>query len=238
VRIAAVVTVSLLARVAHADGDAEKLYQEGQAAYDAKDYDKAIAAWDQSYALSKLPALVFNLAQAHRLGGHCSKAVEAYKRFLTLDPSSSERPDAEQFLKELEPCPDAAKPIPQVTKTVPDVRVHVEDHGGGKRKAGLVIGGAGIAMFAVGLYFGGQATSKADDVKAACENGCEWTPELADLESSGKSAQTIQYVLLAAGGAAIIGGTALYFLGKSERRIVVEQPKSGTGAVVGLTGRF
>jgi tetratricopeptide (TPR) repeat protein len=237
-RIAAVLALTLLARVAHADGDAEKLYQEGQTAYDAKQYDEAIAAWDKAYALSKLPGLVFNLAQAHRLAGHCEKAVDAYKRFLTLDPQSAERPDAEQFLKELEPsCPN--KPVPQAmvkTAVFPDLRF--EDRGKGKRRAGLIVGGTGLAVFAAGLYFGSRASSLASEVDDACAMGCEWTPELADKESSGKSAQTLQYVLYAVGAVGVAGGAALYFKGDSQRRIVIEQPKTGSGAVVGLAGRF
>ncbi len=235
-KLAAVLAISLVARVAHAEGDAEKLYQEGQAAFDAKKYDEAIAAWDKSYTLSKLPALVFNLAQAHRLGGHCTKAVEAYKRFLSLDPRSSERPDAEQFLRELEPtCP---APVNTYVKTVPDVKLRFEDRGKGQRRAGLIVGGAGLAVFAAGLYFGSRASSLASEVDSACAMGCEWTPELADKESSGKSAQTIQYVLYVVGVAGVAGGAALWFKGDGKRRISVEQPKTGNGAVVGLAGRF
>ncbi len=235
-KLAAILALSLLARVAHADGDAEKLYQEGQTAYDAKQYDQAIAAWDKAYALSKLPALVFNLAQAHRLAGHCEKAVDAYKRFLTLDPQSTERPDAEQFLKELEPgCP--AKQ-PAIVKTVPDIKLRFEDRGKGQRRAGLVVGGAGLAVFAAGLYFGSRANSLAGEVEDACAAGCEWTPELADKEASGKSATTIQYVLYAVGAAGIAGGAVLWFKGDSKRRITVEQPKTGNGALVGLAGHF
>jgi tetratricopeptide (TPR) repeat protein len=231
-----VLALCLLARVAHAEGDAEKLYQEGQTAYDAKQYDQAIAAWDKSYALSKLPALVFNLAQAHRLAGHCAKAVEAYQRFLALDPQSSERPDAEQFLKELEPSCPAATPQPAIVKTVPELRV--EDRGKGKRRAGLIVGGSGLAVFAAGLYFGSRASSLANEVEDTCTAGCEWTPELADKEASGKSAQTLQYVLYAVGVAGVAGGAALWFIGDSKRRITIEQPKTGNGAVVGLAGRF
>jgi len=230
-KTAVVLALVLAARVAHADGEAEKLYQEGQAAYDARDYSKAIAAWTESYKLSKLPALVFNLAQAHRLSGHCTRAVEAYQRFLVLDPSSDERPSAEQFLRELEPCP--AKYV----KIVPDYKpFHYEDPGAGKRRAGIIIGGAGIAAFATGLYFGSRATSLANDVDDACAAGCEWSTELQDKESSGKRAQTIQYVLYAVGAAGVIGGAALYLF-NSDKRMVFDTPKGG-GALVGLAGRF
>ncbi len=237
IRAAALVAVLSATRLAHADGDAEKLYQDGQTAYDAKRYDDAVAAWDKAYALSKLPALMFNLAQAHRLGGHCTKAVEAYKRFLSLDPASDEKPSAEQFLRELEPCADAPKQPPHDDHTAPKIiGQHVEDHGGGKRRAGLIVGGTGLALFATGLYFGSRASSLANEVETACEMGCEWTPELADKESSGKSAQTIQYVLVAAGAVGLVGGAALYYLGRSDKHIVFEYAK--TGGAVGVAGRF
>ncbi len=233
-RVAALLAVTLFARVAHADGDAEKLYQEGQAAYDAKRYDDAIAAWDKSYAQSKLPALVFNLAQAHRLAGHCTKAVEAYTRFLSLDPASDERPSAEQFMRELQPCPDAPKRPPERTEPIV-TGPHVEDRGGGKRRAGLIVGGAGLAAFATGLYFGSRASSIANEVQDACAMGCEWAT-LEDKDASGRRAATIQYVLVAVGAAGMIGGATLYYLGHSNRHVVVEMPKHG--AVVGVAGTF
>lgn len=233
-RAALVAALVLLARVAHADGDAEKLYQEGQTAYDEKRYDDAITSWDKAYALSKLPALMFNLAQAHRLAGHCTKAVDAYQRFLTLDPASTEKPDAEQFLRELQPCPDAPKPKPDRTAPVV-VGQHVEDHGGGKRRAGLIVGGAGLAVFATGLYFGSRATSIANEVQDACEMGCEWAT-LEDKDASGRRAQSLQYVFLGVGAAAIASGAVLYYLGKSDKHVVVEYAK--TGAAVGVAGRF
>src|SRR5262249_43069716 len=111
--------VALLAGVAAAEPEAERLYKEGQAAYDAERYDEALAAWERSYELSHLPGLVFNIAQAHRFRGDCGKAVEAYKKFVALDPKSSERPTAEGFIKELSPCPaDKPTPPPPPAKTV------------------------------------------------------------------------------------------------------------------------
>lgn len=233
-RVAALLSVTLLARVAHAD-DAEKLYNDGQAAYDAKRYDDAIAAWGKAYEASRLPALIFNLAQAHRLAGHCAKAVEAYKKFLSLDPSSDERPSAEQFMRELEPCP---APAPR-TVTPPEQKpvIRIEDRGAGRRRAGLIVGGAGLAVFATGLYFGNQASSIANEIETACEMGCEWAP-LADRDATGRRAQTLQYVFYAIGAAGLVGGTSLYLLGRSARetRVIVSTPPGG--ATVGVAGSF
>jgi tetratricopeptide (TPR) repeat protein len=103
--VRALAIVALLTAVAAAEPEAERLYNEGQSAYDAQRYDDALAAWNKSYELSHLPGLVFNIAQAHRLRGDCAKAVEAYKKFIALDPKSSERSTAEGFIKDLSPCP-------------------------------------------------------------------------------------------------------------------------------------
>jgi len=222
--------------------DAEQLYKDGQTAYDAKRYDDAIAAWSKSYELSRLPALVFNLAQAHRLAGHCAKAVESYKKFLSLDPQSDERPAAEQFLRELEPC---VKPKPIDLKPPPKVEIlpsgmgshRIEDRGGGKRMAGVIIGGAGIALFATGLYFGNRATSLANEVEAACELGCEWST-LEAKDASGRQAATLQYVFYGVGATAIAGGTVLYLLGARARETRVFVEPTANGGAVGVSGRF
>lgn len=241
-RLAVIVAVTLVARLAHADSDAERLYQEGQAAYDAKRYDEAIAAWDRSYALSKLPALVFNLAQAHRLAGHCTKAVEAYHRFLALDPQSTERPDAEQFLRELEPCADAPDHRPATKPIAAPIERRYEDRGAGKRRTGVIVGGAGLVVFATGLYFGAHASSLATEVEEACASGCEWAT-VEDKDAAGRRAQTLQYVLYAVGAAGLVGGAALYYLGTKDKHLIVETPRAtgatgATGLVIGVGGRF
>src|SRR5262249_51134465 len=87
--------------------EAERLYTEGQTAYDAKDYALALAKWKRSYELSKLPALIFNIAQAERLGRRCAGALASYKKSVELDPTSSERETAEGLIKEMQPCPAA-----------------------------------------------------------------------------------------------------------------------------------
>ncbi|MBA2543304.1 MAG: hypothetical protein H0V17_26920 [Deltaproteobacteria bacterium] len=237
-----VILLVLATRVASAQApDAEQLYKDGQAAYDSKRYDDAIAAWSKSYELSRLPALVFNLAQAHRLAGHCTKAVDSYKKFLSLDPQADEKSAAEQFLRELEPCKQEPKPI--VVK--PRVEIlpsgmgsyRIEDRGGGKRTFGVITGAAGIALFATGLYFGNRATSLANEIEAACELGCEWST-LEAKDASGRQAATLQYVFYGVGATAVVGGTVLYLLGARARetRVVIE-PTSG-GATASISGRF
>lgn len=45
--------------------DARALFQQGQAAYQAGEYESAIEAWERAYAMDPRPALQYNLAQAY-----------------------------------------------------------------------------------------------------------------------------------------------------------------------------
>src|SRR3954471_15303120 len=67
---------------------AKKLYDEGLTHYNMGEYADAITAWTESYRLSKAPLLLFNLGQAYRLSGDCTKATTFY------DSYERELPDA------------------------------------------------------------------------------------------------------------------------------------------------
>lgn len=218
---------------ASADSDAERLYAEGQHAYDAKNFDAALVAWKQSYELSKLPALVFNIAQAHRLRGDCTDAVANYKRFIALDPTASERGDAEGFIKDLEPtCP---KPVIKLGKAIvtPETPKPKRDPnaGSGKRIAGLVLAGGGISLVAVGALFGSRATSLADEVNTDCADGCDWDV-VKGKDADGRAAARNQYIAYGAGGVAIIAAGVLYWLGSRDReQAITVTAKPGGGAI-------
>jgi len=232
-----VLVLSTHLAAAQAPTEAERLYTEGQTAYDAKRYDEAVKAWERSYELSRLPALVFNIAQAYRLRGSCTKAVETYRKFIALDPKSGERPTAEGLIKEMEPCADrpAPKPLPKVV-VVPVVDpkkrdVVTRDEGRGKRIGGVVFAITGIALVGTGAYFGNRAQTLADEVQAACVEQCEWA-ELESKDADGRQAATLQYVFYGAGAAAAVTGGVMYWLGARSRSTPVIAPRGDGGAMV------
>ncbi len=121
---AALGLIALGARAEAQPSEAERLYNQGQEAYDERRYEVALALWQRSYELSRLPALLFNLGQAYRLrgeAGDCARAVESYRRFLELDPGSARRPIAEAMLHELEECAKAAPRSPDSPPVTPDL---------------------------------------------------------------------------------------------------------------------
>src|SRR5947207_11852903 len=71
--------------------EARALHEKGVRAYNAAQYDKAIEAFKEAYALSPVPGLLFNIAETYRLRGRgsCSEALEFYERYLDQTPSSA-----------------------------------------------------------------------------------------------------------------------------------------------------
>ena len=231
--------------------EAERLYTAGQKAYDDKRYDEAVAAWERSYALSHVPALLFNLGQAYRLRaqpGDCSKASDAYQRFLALDKTSTQRPKAEGFITELKPCvaaedrgaepakqepaPPPPPPVKAETHEVqPPPVVHVDQPGHGKRIASYAAGGLGLVLAGTGIYFGTRARALGNEVSDACRNGCDWDT-VAEKDAEGRSAARKQWVFLGLGGVGLATAGVLYWLdGREHAPRVAVTPHRGGGVV-------
>lgn len=238
--------------VAAADETAEALYDKGQAAFDAKQFDAAIVAWEQSFELSKESVLLFNVAQAYRLRGapgDCTKALTNYQKFIELNAESDQRPVAERFAAELKPCaarettpiaePIIMQPPPVATSVrTPTVEPRDEDRPGrGKKIAGLAVAGGGVGLIATGFYFGYKASALGDEVTRACYDGCDWAT-YSSKDDAGRRDQTLQFVFKGAGVAAVIGGGVLYWLGHSDATSNVAVAPRSDGAVLTWSGSW
>jgi hypothetical protein len=94
---------------------ADEWYKEGANQYNLGNFDKAVEAFKQGFALepdeSKKPNYLYNIAQAYRLANDCKNALFFYRRFLALkanDPSKpippKTRKEIEDRIPELEAC--------------------------------------------------------------------------------------------------------------------------------------
>jgi hypothetical protein len=108
----AALLASATARSAEPKVEARRLYAEGKAEYAQGHYAEAIALFERSYALSESSALLFNMAQAHRLAGpaHCSDAVALYKSYLAAEPAVENRKEVEERIAELGDCSGQKEP--------------------------------------------------------------------------------------------------------------------------------
>lgn len=98
----------VLAREPSSDetAEAKQLTKEGLAAFDDERYDDAIEKFERAFELAKVPGLLLNIAQAHRLNGSCRKALDQYLKFLRLAPGSRHEDEVNTRIKEMQGCID------------------------------------------------------------------------------------------------------------------------------------
>jgi tetratricopeptide (TPR) repeat protein len=240
---AIVVAMSLgAASVAGAQGEsAETYFREAEVAYNVGRFDDAIAGYEKAYELSKLPALLFNLAQAHRLAGHSQQAIYLYRNYLRQVPQAKNRAAVEAQIKKLEsepvvvsppeqteapattPAPlpaPAAQPVPRpVVQPAPVVAPVTATQAAPpsmwttQRKVAVVVAGAGVVATGIGIAFLASSGSASDTVNDAIANGTPWTPDLDDTLTSGQRNENIGTGLVIGGASAVAIGAVLYWLG-------------------------
>jgi len=76
-------------------------FQAGQTAYDAGQYDAAIAEWTEANRLVPAPLVLFNIGQAYRLKGDRQQALNFYMSYLQVDPNGSVSDEARLHRDEL-----------------------------------------------------------------------------------------------------------------------------------------
>ena len=243
--------VVLLARSANAaptvvPDKARQLADRGRTSHEAGDYNTAIAAYTEAYALAPSPALLFNLAQAYRLRGNCDDAVLMYRRYLDTTPAPDARVIAAGHLVTVERCahevsltiPIAAGERAGVSATVV-TRPVVRATPGELRQQiglGLVIGG-GLSL-AAAAYFALDAHSAEADVEAGYQVGGRGR-DIASLDARGERSATLATWLGLGGGALVVGGGATYFLGwRAERALPIVVVPARGGAKASVAWRF
>jgi hypothetical protein len=213
---------------AFAGPSAEKLYDEGQHEYDAGHYAAAVELWQEAYDASKLPLLVFNVAQAYRFAGDCLSALATYRRYVALEPKSEQSGYARSFIGELEArCGMPSQP-PTTDRSEPVRKL---------RLVGLGTGGTGIALLVGGLVLGKHASTLGDRVTSACSVSCDWSTQQ-DTDAAGHRDAAIGYVLDGVGIAAILGGAVVYYVGGRAGRITISPKSQEGGAVVSWSGTW
>lgn len=170
--LASLVTLQLRAEEPPPTAQAERIYAEGERAYNTGDYAAAAVAFERAYRLSGVTELMFDIGQAHRLAGrdHCEPARRSYAAYLAAFPDSKQRALVEQYLSELGECAPpaptitvapapAAKPLP--TTTAPAAQPS-------RAVWPLVVAGAGAAVAVGGAAVWVRSRMKYDEVKDTC----------------------------------------------------------------------
>lgn len=102
--------------------------QKATTFYKLAKYDDAIREFEAAYEAKADPALLYNIAQCHRLAGHDSEALRLYQNYLRDAPRGPYRSQAEQWIESLQKsaadhpaAPPAVVPVapPVVPETPP-----------------------------------------------------------------------------------------------------------------------
>ena len=88
---------------------AREHFQKGSRAFALGAYDEAITEYSAAYRLKDDPALLYNIAQAHRLAMHAPEALRFYKMYLSLLSKAPNRDDVEVKIAELQKLVDQQK---------------------------------------------------------------------------------------------------------------------------------
>jgi tetratricopeptide (TPR) repeat protein len=206
-------------------------YLRGEALYRAGEYVAAAASFEEAFARDPDPAILFNIAQAYRLGKRCAKSAESYRKFLAAVGDIPNMDAVRKHIVEQDRCASLAD-----TRTIPDPPpIVTTDRGRTRRRIGIASGVVGLVAAGAGAYF----TWRISDLEGQRDRCVPcYLPQLADIDASARRAETLQVVGYAVGGAAIVGGVVLYVLGRSSREAtsVAIVPGPGGGFVVGSLG--
>ena len=211
-----------------AQQQARRYVDEGTKALQAGDYDAAIAQYQKAERLIHHPLVIFDLAQAYRMGGKLERALQLYEQYIAEAPDGEQAAMVRDLIAELKEsvaastdagsgakAPDSSHVSPAGEPALQPRRDHVATAareappGRTLRIAGLATCGAGVAALAVGTGFALHARSLANQMRP----GATWDP---DKDAAGRRANKIEVAGFVAGGALIATGAALYWWGRTQ----------------------
>ena len=101
----------------------QEVFEEGIAAFQARDYETALQRFQRSYILSRRPELLFNIGLTLERVGRREDAIATLRQFVSLQPNSPQRADAERRIATMQSTslPVVAPPVvapPVVTPPV------------------------------------------------------------------------------------------------------------------------
>lgn len=236
----------VFAQTSSPEARARELFELGTKAFDESRYDKAEAAFSEAYELSHRAGFLWNMAQCARLRGDDSRALELYREYLAKSPKGSERAEAQQWVERLEA--QSAQPAASGASTAPvqppePAAEPERSHWMSDPTLPWVLGGIGVAGFAVGGVTGVMALGKGSIVDEEC-NGSACSRAGKEAADSGKKLSTASNVGFGVGVAGAAAAVVL-LLAKPEPQRLEQARKwtptvayDGNGGWIGASGTW
>ncbi len=221
-------------------------FDQGLAAFQARDYATALQRFERAYALSHSPEFLFNIGLTLERLERRADAITALQQYLTLRPSSPQRAVVERHIADLRaalaaatPAPVVAPPpppLPVVTPPPPSPSLPPPPPPSVSRPVWpWVVLGVGVASGATGAVLLATATDPGGDPDVRTES------QYVDATGALETRRIVAGVLLGVGGAATVAGLVGALVGRASRESAAPRafvwPTAG-GGVVGVSGRF
>ncbi len=210
---------------------ARQHYLNGSKAFDLGNYALAIKEYMAAYDAKPDPALLYNIAQTHKLAGHPSDAVRFYRIFLMRYPDAPDVDEVRRKIGELQQVIDRQRPAeprpeppsgtrPEPKHTVAQVKVSpmpttqepsVErGRSHAEKVGGLAVAGVGVGVLAAGVALSVVAKQDSDQLTLIDQQRATFDPS---KDATGRALGVAGPVLIAIGSAAVVGGGIVAILG-------------------------
>ncbi len=219
------------------DEEARSRFRIGQALYMEGRFLEAAEEFESSYRLSGRRSLLYNAYLSYRDAGQLADAVRTLELYLEGD---TDQEDAEQLQQRLAAMretlteeqaaeaereaererlaaerAEAEREAEEARRREAEARRRAEEAEQGLNPIGYAVGGAGLALVAGGLVAGLLANNARDDLEANCpDDRCVVGYDLASERKSVERPRLAADVLLFAGGATVVAGLLVLFLGR------------------------
>jgi tetratricopeptide (TPR) repeat protein len=211
---------------------AKQHYEAGETFFRLGELDRAITEWRQSYELSRVPLLLYDIAQAYRQKGDKKQALFFYQQYLSIAPTGESHVSAERRVEELKQAlavedrartappqgpvapsqsatQSAAPPVPDKTVSIVGTPEPAGSTSSSRKRwyasrPGWVLVGVGVGALGASAALLGVAVSERDKARAAMTQ--------ADFDTHHSSSLTFQqagWPLLGIGAALVVGGTVV-----------------------------
>jgi tetratricopeptide (TPR) repeat protein len=183
-------------------------YRTGDALYKSGDYAAALREFAAGYELAPRPEFLVNLGQAHRMLHDPRAAISMFEKFLASTPQNNpRRGEVESVLVELRaeaaalppPAPPAVETVAVPAPVAEPVRPRRHWY---RDPLGGALLGVGVATLATGAGLLGYAQVALADAQTDLDHY--------DRARDALPLRTAGIVLLASGGAVILGGVIRY----------------------------
>lgn len=211
-------TATTAARPSQEDMDRARVhFASGAALYEAGKYAAARDAFEESYRLSRLPDLLFNLAAVARKLEQPAEAMRYLEQYLAARPNAPDqdkvKADIEELRAELQKKEDEARAAQEAKQAAeraarPPAVVAPQpqpEHQPLLRRLppwpALALGGGGVALLIVGVALGGAAHSLARTVESGASFDAALDSRGRALAGAGVAMDVIGALALGAGAA-------------------------------------